>query len=264
MNKINSVSGYVKSQKKKRRKIILIQIAIFLGFIALWEVLASLNIINSFLISKPSEIFSLFMRYLKSGELFKHLSISLLETLIGLIVGTVLGIIIAIGLWWSPTASKIADPFLVVLNALPKTALAPIMIIWAGTGIKGIVVVAVSISLIVTVLSSYSYFMSVDEETIKMMKTFGANKLQILFKLILPANFVNLISVIKINIGMSWVGVIVGEFMVSRFGIGYLVVYGSQVFQMDLVMMGVIVLAILAFVMYAFINFIENYYRKKR
>ena len=156
------------------------------------------------------------------------------------------------------------EPFLVVLNALPKTALAPILIIWAGTGIKGIVVVAVSLSLIMTVISAHNFFIHVDEDKIKMLKTFNANKFQILFKLILPANIMNLLSIIKINIGMSWVGVIVGEFLVSRFGIGYLVVYGGQVFKLDLVMMGVFILAILAYLMYLVITIIEKVYRKKR
>ena len=171
---------------------------------------------------------------------------------------------IAILLWFSKRATKIIDPFLVVLNALPKTALAPILIVWAGTGVKGIVVVAISLSLVMTIISALNFFNSVDNEQIKMLQTFGANKVQILFKLILPANLVNLISIVKINIGLTWVGVIVGEFLVSRFGIGYIVVYGGQVFKMDLVMMGVFVLAILAFIMYLSVALIEKYYKKKR
>ena len=97
-----------------------------------------------------------------------------------------------------------------------------------------------------------------------MLKSFGANKIQILFKLIIPANFVNLINIIKINIGMSWVGVIVGEFIVSRYGLGYLIMYGSQVFNMNLVMMGVFVLAIISFLMYEVVNFIEKRIKRKR
>ena len=197
-------------------------------------------------------------QYISTGELFNHIYISVYETLLGLIIGTTLGIIFAIALWWSKTLSKILDPFLVVLNALPKTALAPIFIIWAGTGVKGIVVVAVSISLILTILSAHNYFKNIDEEKIKMLKSFGANKWQILNKLVIPANMVNLVNIVKINIGMSWVGVIMGEFIVSRAGIGYLIVYGSQIFKLDLVMMGVLVLAIIAYVMYQIINYIEK------
>ena len=135
-------------------------------------------------------------------------------------MGTILGIIIASILWYFERLAKIFDPFLMVLNALPKTALAPIMIIWAGTGVKGIVVVALSILLIITIISSYNYFISIEEEKIKMMKSFNAKKYQIFFKLILPSNYINIINIIKINIGMSWIGVIVGEFIVSRKGTG--------------------------------------------
>ena len=150
------------------------------------------------------------------------------------------------------------------MNALPKTALAPILIIWAGTGIKGITVVAMSISLVLTIITAYNYFQMMEEDKIKMLKSFKATKWQILTKLILPSNIPNIVSIIKINIGMTWVGVIVGEFLVSRAGIGYLIVYGSQVFRMDLVMMGVIVLAVIAFIMYEVVNLIEISFKKKR
>jgi len=254
---------YIKKQKINKIKIVFAQIFILAGFLLLWEFLSNKEIINSFLFSSPSAIFKLLKQYIESGELYTHISVSVYETLLGLIIGTLLGIIMAIILWWSKTLAKIMDPFLVVLNALPKTALAPIFIIWAGTGVKGIVVVAISISLILTIISAYNYFISIEEEKIKMLKSFGANKWQILTKLVIPGNMVNLVNIVKINIGMSWVGVIMGEFIVSRAGIGYLVVYGSQIFKLDLVMMGVLVLAIIAYVMYQIVNIIEKTLKKK-
>ncbi len=261
---IQSKEDFKKQKRKRKILIFSIQIFLLVSFIGLWELLASTGVINSFLVSKPSAIWELFITYLKNGEIFRHIKISLIETLLGLVIGTFLGLIIAIILWWFPLCSKILDPFLVVLNALPKTALAPIFILWAGAGIKGIVVVAISLSIVVTILSAYNYFSSIDEEKIKMMKTFGANRWQILTKLILPGNIPNILNIIKINIGMSWVGVIVGEFLVSREGIGYLVVYGGQVFRLDLVMMGVLLLGVLALLMYLALNFIEKYYRTYR
>ena len=188
----------------------------------------------------------------------------MLETILGLVIGTIVGLIIAVVIWWNDFLAKVLDPFLVVLNALPKTALAPIIIIWVGTGIDGIVCVAISISLILTVLSAYQYFINVNFEQILMLKSFRANKFKILTKLIIPSNVGNLISIIKINIGMSWVGVIVGEFIVSKEGIGYLIMYGSQVFKMGLVMMGVIVLSILSFIMYEIVNIIEKIWKEKK
>ena len=260
---MNQHNLYKLKLKKERITILLVQIFSVVMIFSLWEILAQVNVLDKFLFSCPSEIFNLLIANIKSNEIFIHIGYSLLETLIALFIGTISGIIIAILLWFSKKAVKIIDPFLVVLNALPKTALAPILIVWAGTGVKGIVVVAISLSLVMTIISALNFFNSIDSEQIKMLKTFGANKIQILFKLVLPANLVNLISIVKINIGLTWVGVIVGEFLVSRFGIGYIVVYGGQVFKMDLVMMGVFVLALLAFAMYLTISLIEKHYKKK-
>ena len=258
----------MKVREYKRKKLLnkiyvhTIRIIVMVSFILLWQIASNKEWINSFLFSSPKDIFELLAKYISNGELLKHLSISLYETVLGLVIGTILGIAIAIVLWWNKFLSKVLDPFLVVLNALPKTALAPIFIIWVGTGIKGIVVVAISISLIVTILSAYSYFEGVDKNKIRMLESFGANKYQILTKLVLPSNLANIMGIIKINIGMSWIGVIVGEFIVSREGIGYLLTYGSQVFRLDLVMMSVFVLAIVAYLMYLITNFIESQIRK--
>ena len=240
---------FLKRRRKEAIKVLIAQIVILVLFVGLWELLSSLEIIDAFLFSKPSRIVKLLKTYIVTKTIYKHIGISLLETMLGLVIGTLAGLLIAIILWWNKIIAKIMEPFLVVLNALPKTALAPIIIIWMGTGIKGITAVAVSISLVLTIISAYNYFIQVEEEKIKMLQSFNATKLQIL---------------IKINIGMSWVGVIVGEFIVSRYGIGYLIMYGSQVFNMDLVMMGVIVLAIISFVMYEIVNIIEKNIKRKR
>lgn len=259
--------GYKKFLREKQRNkmsILFWQIFFIVIFIAGWEVLARIGVVNTFLLSSPSAIWQLFLEYLKDGSLFTHIGISVWETVLGFTIGTILGILVAIGLWWSKKFAKICDPFLVVLNALPKTALAPILIVWAGAGIRGIVVIAITISVVTTILSAYNYFINVEEEKVQMLKSFGASKYQILTKLILPSNVGNIINIVKINIGLSWVGVIVGEFLVSRYGIGYLIVYGGQVFRLDLVMMGVAVLAICAWIMYEVVNLIEKLYRTKR
>lgn len=255
---------YLIEKRKKAITVLITQIVLLLVFILSWELCSRFEIIDAFLFSRPSKIIILLKKYIETKEIYKHIGISVLETMLGLMIGTLVGIGIAIALWWNKTLAKICDPFLVVFNALPKTALAPIIIIWIGTGIKGITAVAISISLVLTIISAHSAFIQVEEEKIKMLQSFKANKWQILTKLILPANLTNLVSIIKINIGMSWVGVIVGEFIVSRYGIGYLIMYGSQVFNMDLVMMGVIVLAIISFLMYEVVNWIEKKIRRKR
>ena len=255
---------YLENIKKEKRKVLGYQIIVFICFILIWEILSRLKVIDKFLFSSPYNIGKLLVEYISNGELFKHLGISIIEALIGLVVGTIAGLFSAIVLWWNKMLAKIFDPFLVVLNALPKTALAPILIIWAGTGLTGIVVVAISISFILTIITAYLDFSLVEIEKIRMLQSFNATKWQILTKLILPSNYPNIVSIIKINIGLTWVGVIVGEFLVSRAGIGYLIMYGSQVFKMDLVMMGVIVLVVIAFGMFEIVNIIEKKFRKKR
>jgi len=253
-----------KKTKKEKTIILMCQILLFVFLITVWELLARFNIIDKFLFSCPSDIIKLLGVYIKNGEIFEHIYISLIEVLLGLFIGTFAGIVIATILWYSETLSKILDPFLAILNALPKTALAPIMIIWAGTGVTGIVVVALSILIIITILSAYNHFKNIEEEKIKMLKSFNASKTQIFLKLVLPSNIANIINIVKINVGMSWIGVIVGEFLVSRAGIGYLIMYGGQVFKLDMVMMGVLVLAILAYVMWKIVDVLEKYLLKIR
>ncbi len=249
--------------KKEKRNIIVMQVLLLFVFLSLWELLAYLKVVNTFLVSKPSDIIKLFIQYIINNEIWSHTLISVYETLIGLIVGTLLGIIIAFILWYFPIVHKITKPYMNLLNCLPKTALAPIIIIWAGTGVSGIVVVAISILIIITILSAYNHFINVDEEKIKMFESFKAKRIVIFFKLILPSNLSNIFSIIKINLGLSWVGVIVGEFLVSKKGLGYLIMYGGQVFKLDLVMMGVLVLSICAFLMYVLIEKIEKYLFRK-
>lgn len=255
---------YINSIKSRKRNIKLAQVLIFVLFFGIWEILARTNVIDSFLTSYPSAMWNLFIKYVKDGSLFHHIGISLMENIIGFLGGTILGILVAILLWWSDFISKVLDPYLVVLNSLPKTALAPIIILWVGAGYSGIIVTAISVSLVVTIMNVYSGFKEVDAEKIKMLKTFGATKFQILKKVIIPSSVPAMISSLKINIGLSWVGVIVGEFLVSKAGIGYLIVYGGQVFKLDLVMMSVMILAVLAALMYQGVALIEKRYMKWR
>lgn len=247
-----------------RLMMIIWQLLLLTGLLVIWEVAARTGLINGFLFSKPSSIIELIGVYLKNKELFRHLGISVLETILGLAVVTVSGIGIAILLWWNKFLARLFDPFLVVINALPKTALAPVLIIWAGMGMKGIIVVAISISLVITVITSLNYFNQIEEDKIKMLQSFQATKWQVLIKLVIPSNIPNIVGIIKINIGLTWVGVIVGEFIVSRAGLGYLILYGTQSFKMDLVMMGVFVLSGVAFVMYEIVNFIEIRMKNRR
>lgn len=253
---------YLNSVRKNLLKIRFSQIGLLIVFLLIWEIAATFKWIDPFFFSKPSDIFNLIIRLGRDGSLVRHTSISVFETIVGFVLGTIIGTIAAIMLWWSDFLAKVLDPYLVVLNALPKIALGPIIIIWAGAGMRGIIVTALAISLIVTILATYNGYKAVDKEKIKMLQTFGATRFQILQKVVFPSNIPNMVNTMKINLGMTWVGVIVGEFLVSKAGLGYLIVYGGQVFRLDIVMAGVIILAIATFVMYQIIAFIEKKFIK--
>lgn len=254
---------YLKKIKLRRGEILITQISIVVIFIALWEILARIGKIDSFITSQPSRVLETFLN-LSSNDLLRHLKITCIETLVGFSLGTIMGVAISIILWWSPFMSKVSEPFLVVLNALPKVALGPIIIIWVGSGTSAIIVMALAISLIVTILNILNGLISTDKEKIKMAETFNASKLQILTKIVIPANISTLFNTLKVNIGLSLVGVISGEFLVSKGGLGYLIVYGGQVFKLDLVMTSVIILAIVAAVMYESIEILEKIVMKQR
>jgi len=252
---------YLRKVKLRKIEILATQVLLVIAFIAIWEILAQTGKIDSFITSQPSRIVDTFMN-LSSKDLLEHLKITCIETFVGFILGTLVGVIIAIILWWSPFISKVSEPFLVVLNSLPKTALGPVIIIWVGAGMPAIIVMAVSISLIVTILEILNGFLHTEEEKIKMAKTFNANKVQVLTKIVIPSNIPTFFNTLKVNIGLSLVGVISGEFLVSKGGLGYLIVYGGQVFQLDLVMTSVIILAVVAALMYESIVLLEKKFVK--
>ncbi len=252
---------YLNKIKLNRFLVILTQILILIGFLVIWEALANAKIIDSFITSQPSRIFKTFLN-LASNDLLKHMQVTVYETLIGFGLGTILGVGIAIILWWSKFLAKVSEPFLVVLNSLPKVALGPIIIIWVGSGMPAIIVMAIAISLIVTILEMLNGYLKTDKEIIKMARTFNCTKLQLLTKIVIPANVGTFINSLKVNIGLSLVGVISGEFLVSKAGLGYLIVYGGQVFKLDLVMTSVIILGIVAGIMYGAVLLIEKLIKK--
>ena len=259
MKKIISEDRKKYLQKKKKRKhiILITQCLSLILFILLWEILANVGVIDSFLMSQPSRIVRTFLD-MSSNNLLMHLSTTCLETLVGFLLGAIIGTVLASILWWSDFISKVSEPFLVVLNSLPKVALGPIIIIWVGAGTPAIITMALAISLVVTVLEMLNGFKSTDENIIKMARTFRANKWQIFSKVVFPSNISTLINSLKVNIGLSLVGVISGEFLVSKAGLGYLIVYGGQVFKLDLVMTSVIILGIVAAGMYEGVVLLEK------
>ncbi|NME82379.1 ABC transporter permease [Clostridium sp. SM-530-WT-3G] len=250
--------AYLKKLNKSKRRIIISRFLILIIFIALWQVAANLKWIDPFLTSSPSRVIDSFITLYKDGSIFKHIGVTCYETILGFSLGTILGVLVAVLLWLCPNISNILDPYLVVLNALPKVALAPIIIFWIGNGMPAIIVIALLISVVTTIISVLTGFNEIDNEKIMLMKTFRASKLQILRYLIFPYSIPTFISALKINVGLSWVGVIMGEFLVARDGLGFLIVYGGQVAQLDTVMMSIVILSVIAFFMYEIVAWLEK------
>lgn len=249
---------FIKKIRLTKLLILLSQIALFVLIIFIWQILADKEIINTFITSSPRNIIKTLITLYQDNNLFIHIWITIKETLISFTITTVLSILIAITLYNYKLLSKIIDPYLTILNSLPKVALGPIIIIWIGANIKGIITMSVLISIIVSIQSIYNGFINTDKVKIKLLKTFNATKSQILFNVILPSNKSTIISTLKINISMCLVGVIMGEFLTSKAGIGYLILYGSQVFNLNLVMTGIFLLIIISIIMYKLICIISK------
>ncbi len=254
---------YLKKQKFRKIFIITIRILILVLFFALWQILADTGAINVFVFSSPAKILETIGDLFATGNLLHHMFITFYEAFLGFLIATILGYLIAVILWWNERLREILEPYLIVLNSLPKVALGPIIIIWFGAGTKAIIVMAILIMIIITVISILNSFVSCDKNKILLMKSMGANKWQILTKLVMPNGINEFMSVLKINVGMTWVGTIMGEYLVSKAGLGYLIVYGSQVFKLDLVMTSILILCIPAGLMYGVVCLFEKIINKK-
>lgn len=255
--------AWLRRQKRQRSAVRAVQVFMLLFFLILWEVSARLGWIDAFIFSSPTRVAKTVSVLYQSGDLWVHLWTSCAETAAGFILGTLSGTLVAVLLWWSNFLSRVLEPYLVVLNALPKTALGPIFIVWIGAGTSSIIAMTLAISLIVTILNMLAGFLSTDGEKLRLLKSMGAGRGQILRKLVLPSNLPTLFNTLRVNVGLSWVGVVMGEFLVSKAGLGYLIVYGSQVFNMDLVMASVLVLAAAAVVMYRIVLWLEKFLKKR-
>lgn len=252
---------FIKGVKRKKRMILIIQLGIMVIFLGLWELAADLEWIDDFIFSSPSRIVKTFIELSTTGELPKHAGITLYETLLSFFITTGGSILIAMILWVSPTASEVLEPYMVMLNSLPKSALAPLLIVWLGTGARTIVVAGISVAIFGGIINLYTTFRRTDREKEKLIYTLGGKKHQVLFKVVLPAGIPAIISNMKVNVGLSLVGVIIGEFLAARAGLGYLIIYGSQVYKLDWVMLSIVLLCVMAVIFYQFIGVLERRYK---
>lgn len=263
MNEISAgQQKYLNGHKKHQRIVRVSRIAILLSFLFLWEFSANVGLIDSFIFSSPSKIALCFYGMLKDGSIFLHVWTTIYETIMSFLLVTIFSILIAVLLWCSKKLSEILEPYLVVLNSLPKSALAPLLIVWLGATQTTIIVAGMSVAVFGSILNLYTSFTTVDEEKIKLIYTLHGNRRHALLKVVLPSSVPAIISNMKVNIGLCLVGVIIGEFLAARKGLGYLIIYSSQVFKMDWLLMSIVLLCILAMGLYAGINLVEKWYRR--
>lgn len=254
---------YLQKHRRHHHLITCLRLMLFLAFLVIWEFSGRLGYIDIFFFSSPSLVIHCFLTMLKDGSFFLHTGITLGETLLSFFLVTLFSILIATLLWYSRSLSEILEPYLVILNSLPKSALAPLFIVWLGTGTKTIVVAGISVAVFGSIINLYTGFIHVDKEKLKLIYTLGGNRFQAFHKVVLPSSIPVILSNMKVNIGLSLVGVIIGEFLAARVGLGYLIIYGSQVFKLGMVITSIIILCIIAMGLYQAVQYLEHFYKKK-
>lgn len=266
-NKTISVSGaqqvYLDGIRREKIRVNCARVLILVIFIDVWEVCAQSGIINDFIFSSPSRIVKCFVSMCADGSLFRHVWVTLYETFISFFLVIGIGLTAAVLMWLSRSFSKIIEPYIVVLNSLPKSALAPILIVWLGNNIRTIIISAISVAVFGTILTLYTGFMEMDADKIKLIKTLGGTRFHVLTKVLIPGNLAVILNTMKVNMGLSLVGVIIGEFLAANEGLGYLIIYGSQVFKLDWVMLSIIILCMMATLLYQLINILEKVLSKR-
>lgn len=257
-NPVLTQEEFMRRYRRQKKRVIFYRILILVLFFALWEGATRIQWIDPFIFSSPVRLVRAFIELLPGGAIFMHIGITLLETFLSFLLVLALGLLAAVILWWNNSISKVLEPYLIALNSLPKSALAPILIVWLGNNMKTIIVCAIMLAVFGTIINLYTDFITTDPDKILLVKTLGGKKTDILAKVILPQNFPALISSMKVNIGLCLVGVIIGEFLAANAGLGYLIIYGSQVFKLDWVMMSIVILCIIATLLYGIVNFLEK------
>lgn len=267
MKKNNFSKEHIRYLRKVRLKtfaVVSSQIILLVAFFLSWELLGKYDVIDTYMFSSPSRIWKMLKTLYASGELIHHSMITLKETVYSFLIATSIGTFMAIILWYNDFTRRVLEPYIVVLNSLPKIALGPIIIVWMGAGGKAIITMGVLIVVIVTTINILTAFLNTDKNIISTTEAMGANKFQIFMKVVLPSAVPDIISTLKINVGLSWIGAIMGEYLVSKAGLGYLLIYGGLVFDLNLIMTATIVLCVLAALMYFVVAILEKLVKARR
>ncbi len=259
----NRQQAYLQMRKRKNRKIKLTQFFICIGFLLLWELSSDFGWIDSFFFSSPKRILSFYVHSLSEGTLLSHIGMTFLETACSFLLVTMISIAVATLLWFQKSLSKVLEPYLVILNSLPKSALAPLLLVWLGSGIDTIIIAGISVAVFGSIISIYNGYLQTEPEKEILIQTLGGTRMQTFQLVVFPQTIPILLSITKVNIGLSLVGVIIGEFLSARKGLGYLIIYGSQTFQLTQVIASILLLCFMAYIFYHCITLFENKAIKK-
>ena len=255
---------YIKKTRHHKHLVLFFQIFIFVFFIILWEISSHNGIINAFIFSSPSQMLLACQELFLTGDLLKHIGITLAETFGSFFLVASISLLIAILLWWNTTLSEIFEPYFVILNSLPKSAMAPIFIVWLGNNRKPIIITAISVAIFGSILNLFTSFQTTDPDKLKLIYTLHGNRLDCLTKVILPINFPAILSILKVDIGLCLIGVVIGEFLAAREGLGYLIIYSSQIFKLNYLITALMVLCLIALILYTVIQKFEHQIKRSR
>ncbi len=249
---------FLAKEKQHKTQVRIIRVFLFVLFLAVWELCARLEIIDAFIFGSPSRIGACFIRMTADGSIFLHIGVTLYETVVSFFLVVTIAVAVAVGLWASRTASEVLESYLVMLNSLPKSALAPLLIVWLGNNMKTVIVAAVSVAVFGSILTLHTGFVQTNPDKIKLIYSLGGSKKDVLTKVLIPGSIPLIISNMKVNVGLCLVGVIIGEFLSAKAGLGYLIIYASQVFKMDMLVMAIVILCIVSTLLYQGIAVLEK------
>lgn len=250
--------SFLRKYKKRQQFICLMRLAVFLIFLLLWEVSARLGFIDSFIFGSPGQVCLAFRTLLLTNHLLSHIGITVFETLASFFLVVVFSLFFSVLLWLCPRLAAILEPYLVVLNSLPKSALAPLLIVWLGASYKTIILAGISVAIFGSILNLYTSFTEIDPDSLKLIRTLGGKRKDELLRVALPSSVPYLLSVMKVNIGLCLVGVVIGEFIGARQGLGFLIIYSSQIFKLDWMILSIILLCIIAMILYQAVSLVEK------
>lgn len=249
---------FLRRRLQNRRLVRTMRILILVVFLALWELSARMGWIDSFIFSSPSQLLATFSDMMSRQNLAAHIGITLLETLASFFLVIAAGTSAAILLWCCPRLSSVLEPYLVMLNSLPKSALAPLLIVWLGANMRTIIVAGMSVAIFGSIISLYTGFQETDPDKLKLIYSLGGRKRDTLLKVVLPSSIPLLLATMKVNIGLCLVGVVIGEFIGARRGLGYLIIYSSQTFKLDAMILSILILCVIAMALYGAVNLAEK------